>query len=238
MSAAENMKIRGVMKSELTEGSAAEQSRGALFYVGDMPYKAKEGDPLILTKYAALGGTVRLAKLREEELSGIFSVQMMTFLGFLGDKVDCGPETAVLDRLGAREGAAAGMKGLICPCGEGGLYKALWSLTKEMGRGFVIHTEDIPLLQETIEICNYYDIDPMRLDASGSLLMTVPAAMEDMVLAAMEEAEIPAFIFGRVTKALAKRLETDEQVRFLDRPAPDEIEKVLGKAAPGGAAKE
>ena len=43
---------------------------------------------------------------------------------------------------------------------EGGIYGALWELAEASGIGLVIDLKAIPIRQETVEICEYYRLNP------------------------------------------------------------------------------
>ena len=73
----------------------------------------------------------------------------------------------------------------------------------------------IPVRQETIEIAEFFHINPYMMKSSGSVII----ACEDGagLLAAMEEAGIPACVIGKVTDNNAKILRNDDEVRYLDK---------------------
>lgn len=53
----------------------------------------------------------------------------------------------------------------------GGLYGGLWQLGVWMDKGFEIIHENVPIKQETIEISEFYNINPYMLDGTGGLLV-------------------------------------------------------------------
>ena len=52
---------------------------------------------------------------------------------------------------------------------DGGVYAALWRLGEQYGLGLCVYGERIPILQETIEICEVADKNPYRLEGDGFL---------------------------------------------------------------------
>jgi len=44
--------------------------------------------------------------------------------------------------------------------GEGGVFNALWELYKMTGCGMEVDLFKLPITQQTIEICEFYDINP------------------------------------------------------------------------------
>ena len=56
---------------------------------------------------------------------------------------------------------------------SGGVYGALWQMGVWMDKGFEVQHVDIPIRQETIEICEFFNINPYLLDATGCLFVVV-----------------------------------------------------------------
>ena len=80
---------------------------------------------------------------------------------------------------------------------EGGIYGALWEVAEASGIGLEIDLKAIPIRQETIEICEYFSLNPYQLFCSDTLL----AALPDGARAVRELAgqNIPAAVIGRTT---------------------------------------
>ena len=60
--------------------------------------------------------------------------------------------------------------------------------------GFIVDTSAIPILQETIEFANHYDIDPYRMRSAGSLLAVTRDA--ESLIGKLEDNGIPGTEFG------------------------------------------
>ncbi|MCC8168344.1 MAG: hypothetical protein LIO37_03275, partial [Clostridiales bacterium] len=111
--------------------------------------------------------------------------------------------------------------------GEGGIYAALWRMAEESGAGLEIHLRQIPIRQETVEVCEFLDINPYQLLSGGCLLVGTYHAME--LLQRLEQERIPAVRIGRATNGNDRILTDDGQVRYLERPQPDSfLRKVAG----------
>ena len=61
-------------------------------------------------------------------------------------------------------------------CGEGGVYSAVWELAENAGLGARIQLKKVPLKQETVEICDYFNISPYQLLSVGAVLLTATMA--------------------------------------------------------------
>ena len=88
-----------------------------------------------------------------------------------------------------------------------------------------IDLKKIPIRQETIEICEFFDLNPYGLLSGGSLLIV--AEDGDGMVKALQEAGIPAAVIGRTTDNNDKVLHNGEEIRFLEPARPDEIGKVI-----------
>ena len=108
---------------------------------------------------------------------------------------------------------------------EGGIFAALWRLSVKARRGFVIDLMDIPVLQETIEFANHYDIDPYRLRSGGSLLAVTGDA--DALIGKLWSSGIPAARIGELREDRDKILRNEDEIRYLDLPQPDELRKIM-----------
>jgi hydrogenase maturation factor len=78
--------------------------------------------------------------------------------------------------------------------------------------------------QETIEICEYYDVNPYGLISSGSMLMA--AEDRQKLAAAIEAGGIKATVIGKFTDSNVRVIVRDEDRRFLESPKADELYKV------------
>ena len=107
---------------------------------------------------------------------------------------------------------------------EGGILAALWNLAKEAGTGLELDMKKLAILQETVEVCEHYRFNPYQLTSTGCLLI---AADDGEALAdELKRNSIQASVIGRMTDNNDKILHNGEDVRYIDRPAPDEILKI------------
>ena len=79
-----------------------------------------------------------------------------------------------IDYLSIRSEAAVAAKSGVAAMhdlSEGGVFGALWELGQCSGVGLEIDLKKIPIRQETIEICEFFDLNPYKLLSGGSLLL-------------------------------------------------------------------
>lgn len=177
---------------------------------------ARAGMDIVVSKWVGIEGTMIFAKEKEAELKEHFPADFVdTAIGF--DRyLSVVPEAAV-----ATQSSVAAMHDVT----EGGLFGALWEMAEASGVGLEIDLKKIPIRQETVEICEYFDVNPYGLISSGMMLM----ASEDgnALVHALAEANIPATVIGKATEGNDRVIVRDEERRFLEPPKTDELYKVL-----------
>ena len=172
-------------------------------------------EKIIMTKWAGMEGSCILAQ-EKEELRDVFPETILHRMRMLGEHLSVRREAVIC----AKEGAP-----YLTDLSEGGFYAALWRLSKRARSGLRVDLKSVPVLQETIEIANHYDIDPYRMRSAGSLLAVTQDA--DALIARLSEAGIPAAEIGDLTNDHDKILVNGDEIRYLDLPQPDEILKVM-----------
>ncbi len=110
---------------------------------------------------------------------------------------------------------------IVRPLGPGGIFNALWDTCELYGAGAVVDIKKIPIRQETVEILEYFDLNPYYADAAGASLLV--AADGAGALFALREAGIEAAQIGFLTDGKARTIRYGEHTRYLDRPQMDEL---------------
>lgn len=172
----------------------------------------RPGHELVVTHQIALTGTAALARTHEEELRRKFPFWLVGH----AKEFDHWMPAAEAARTAYQLGAA-----VVYPVAQGGIFNALWELAEQAAVGLEVDLRKIPVKQESVEICEYFDINPYYLYSAGCLLIGAEQA-ENMV-AGLSEAGIPAAVIGRVTDGNDRILCNGENRRFLDRPKRDEL---------------
>lgn len=172
----------------------------------------KAGQDIVISKWIGLEGTTRLAREHREELCTRYPVRMIE-------------EAAACDRyLSVIPEAATAMKSGVCgmhDVSRGGIMGALWEMAESAGVGLEIDLKKIPVKQATIEICEFYELNPYELLSGGCLIMTAENGKE--LVSALERDNISAVIVGRTTGGNDRVLYNEEEKRYLDKPKTDQI---------------
>lgn len=178
---------------------------------------AKPGMDIVVTKWIGIEGTSIIAKEKEEELKTRFSASFIEKAKELDAYLSVLPEAQIAVKTGV-----SAMHDIT----EGGIFGALWEMGEASGIGLDIDVKKIPIRQETVEICEFYGINPYRLISSGSMLM----ASEDgnKLVRELEKAGISAAVIGKATEGKDRMIRKDEEEHsFLERPKVDELYQVL-----------
>lgn len=177
---------------------------------------AKPGQDIVVTKWIGLEGTSILAKEKEEELLSKFPRHLVDEAKEYDRMMSVIPEAAI-----AVKSNVSAMHDIT----EGGVFGALWELAESAGVGLTVDLKKLPIKQTTVEICNFYDINPYELMSSGSMLMATDNGHD--LVRALEEEHIHAVVVGKVTDSNDKIVINGEETRFLEPPKTDELYKAL-----------
>ena len=107
---------------------------------------------------------------------------------------------------------------------EGGcICSAVGDGQRVAGVGLTIDMKKLPLRQETVEVCEFCNVNPYELRSGGSLIIASPEGTA--VVEALAAEGIPAVIVGRFTDSNERLILNEDEVRYMDRPQRDEIYK-------------
>lgn len=178
--------------------------------------KEYPGCEIVLAGWIGMEGMLRILEERETELKQRFSAAFLDGIRDYEEGLFLGEQFLKEDR----EAIVYG-----CQIAEGGVLAALWNLALELKSGLELDMKAFPLLQETIEVCEHYRINPYQLTSAGAFLL---ASKDGAGLAErMGRRGIPCRVIGRVTDGHDKIIRNGEEIRYIDRPSPDEIGKIL-----------
>ena len=179
---------------------------------------ARPGMDILVTKWIGIEGTAILAKEKEEDLKQRFPAPFVEKAKELDAYISVLSEAAVATKSGV-----SAMHDVT----EGGIFGALWEMAEASGVGLEIDLKKIPIRQETVEICEYFGINPYELISSGSMLM----AAEDgnTLVRNLEKAGIPAAVIGKAVEGKDRVILNGDEKRFLEQPKVDELYRALDK---------
>lgn len=169
------------------------------------------GQELLLCGYAGLEGTLRILDESEEELGTRFVPAFLEKAKLLREKL------VLPDQIRSVKEQVSDIRQI----GSGGILAALWELGEELQTGFDIDFSKIALKQETVEICEFYQLNPYLMTSAGSFLLVTGQSEE--VIACLAEQGVSAVRLGCMKDQNARVIKNGEETRYLDRPAADEL---------------
>jgi len=179
----------------------------------------RPGDVLILTKAVAIEGTAIIAgEFRQELLEALSATTLRRARRLLEEPgLSVGPE--------ARIASARGVHAMHDPT-EGGLLNGLWEMSQASRLALHVDAGRVPLYPQTRAVCAHFGLDPLRLLASGALVISCPRKAAKGLLAALASQKIPATEIGRADSGPpGVHLKAG---RTISRPITDEILKIFG----------
>jgi hydrogenase maturation factor len=177
---------------------------------------ASVGQDIIMTKWAGIEGTSIIAHEKENELKEHYNPSFIDQAKSLGKLLSVIKES----KISVEHGVSA-----MHDVTEGGIFGGLWELAECSNVGLEIYLDKIPLKQETIEICEYYDLNPYKLISSGSMLIAANNGIE--LVNKLEEANVKATIIGKVVKGNDRIVIQSDTRRSLEPAKSDELYKVF-----------
>ncbi|MGL5655634.1 MAG: AIR synthase family protein [Fusobacteriaceae bacterium] len=176
-----------------------------------------QGDALIITKGIGIEGTGIIASEKSEELEERFGIEFVQKC-----KNYLNMTSVVKDGIISNK-YAKGMHDVT----EGGLLGALWEMCELYKLGCKVDYNKIKISDEVRSLTNYFDIDPLKLISSGTMLISVAAKDSAELLDSLIKEGIEAYEIGFLTDDKSKILEINGEEVKIEEPESDELYKVF-----------
>lgn len=178
---------------------------------------ASIGDKIIMTKTAGLEGTGIIAHDLEDKLNSTFSREIIENAKKMVEDISVVKEGIIGGNIGATS---------MHDITEGGILGAMWEVCQASKVGCNIYKEKISIARETIEICEFLNIDPLRLISSGSMLITINPQKEEMLIKELIKNGVEGSVIGEVTKKGRFLIDNSKKIEIKE-PESDELYKVI-----------
>ena len=180
--------------------------------------KNAAGMDIVITKWIGMEGTWLLSEEKEQELLGRFPARFLYRAKEMRDQLSVVQDAEIAFR--------SSPDPVMISAGTGGIYAALWQLCSRLHAGFEIDIHSIPVLQETIEITDHFELDPYETGSLGSLVIAARGGA--CLVEALQDAGIHAAIAGRLISDREMRIVNGDEIRNLNMPSADALVKILG----------
>lgn len=168
--------------------------------------KAKSGSYIYVSKTMGLEGSYIIVREKYDEMAKVLSC----------DEIQ--EAISYIDRLSVIKDSSNLFDKDICTMHditEGGLLGALSEISDNVGLNYELYEQKIPITKVTKKICDYYEIDPLKLISSGSMMIISNETLPEKV------GDISYSLIGKFTDKIDKT--KDDKSRIVT----DEIYKVL-----------
>lgn len=193
----------------------------------------KPGDELVVACPVALKGTSVIAKNKKDKLAERFSAgfiqNCISLWDDYGAQRNVENETAADTQTGENSivwkiAQAAGASALYA-MGEGGFLSALWKMAEASEVGLEADFRKVPIRQETIEVCEIFDLNPYKLQAEGAVLIGIRGG--EALVQRFRNEGFMAEIIGQTNSGNDRLLYSGGSARYLERPAEDELYRII-----------
>ncbi|MGI6643550.1 MAG: AIR synthase family protein [Bacillota bacterium] len=172
---------------------------------------ARPGDDIVMTKWAGMEGTAILAK----DFRGVLQERIDLELLDQAEKLMAWVSVTKDGRIALLNGATGSHDAT-----EGGVLGAIYEVCEASGTGARVDVQAIPVLRCTQEISRIAGIDPLRLVASGCLVITAPDGPS--LCEAYRQNGINAQVVGKITSG-DRCLVVSGELFPLESPKSDEL---------------
>lgn len=193
----------------------------------------RAGDELFMTGAIAVEGTAALARDFRAALRGrgLAAGLLRRAEGLLHD-----PGISIVRHAGIAAKIEA-VRALHDPT-EGGIAGAVWELGVRAGCGVLLETDAVPVLPETRLICQALGLDPLRLLASGALLIAAAAGSEESLRRAFAAEQADVTRIGRfLPRGRGSWAIAGGKRSALRAPARDELARAHNLGIPSGRSR-
>lgn len=173
------------------------------------------GADIVMTKTVGIEGTYILANKFKDRLIEYFNEDFVESMLKMKENISVLPESEIAKKHNPFLGH---------DITEGGIYGALWEISEVTRCGIEVDIDKILIAQETIEICEYFNINPYKLISSGSMLIVCKNG--DELVSELELNNINASVIGKITDNKEKIIFKDGKKSFIYPQTKDEIYNV------------
>ena len=173
------------------------------------------GLDIVVSKWIGMEGTSIIAGEKERELLKRYPNNLILMAKEQADYLSIASEAAIALKSGVYA---------MHDARNGGIFGALWEVSRKLGVGLCIDLKKIPVRQETIEICEFYNLNPYELLSGGALIMLTHHGQE--LVKSLEDEGISAAVIGSTNDGNDKIVTNQDETRYLEPPVPDEIYKL------------
>ncbi|MCR5154633.1 MAG: hypothetical protein K6B75_07290 [Lachnospiraceae bacterium] len=166
---------------------------------------------LMMAGFAGCAGTSMLAREYKEEIHARYTYEFIEKAEKMCEDIFTAGAAQIL--------AGNGIT-LMHDVSEGGVFGAIWELLERLSLGAEIKLPLIPIRQETVEITEFFDVNPYQLRGDGGLVFI--CSNPDEIKEDLKEAGFFAETIGLITAGNDRVLVNGEDKRYLEPNRTDD----------------
>ena len=178
----------------------------------NFPQKAHAGQDIVMTKWAGLSGSWLLEQTVQEAFQKRYPKEFSQTIENYQSQFSVRPELA--------EAWSKGERALF-DLSNGGVYGGLWEMASAGNVGLRVDLKKIPIRQETVELCNYVDVNPYQIASMGSLL--IASDQGEHLVSHLAQRGIAAQVIGCFCEGPDRVIENGDERGYLYPPKGDAI---------------
>lgn len=177
--------------------------------------KAQIGDTILVTKYLCLEGTAILVNDNEDRCKKVLTTEEIEEAKKYINMISV-----------VKEGVIGGNIGVTSmhDITEGGILGALWEVASASNTGFEVELDKMPITTISKKVCNEFNMDPLKLISSGSMLITT--SNPELAIDSFSKAGIKITAIGKITSSRGI-IKFDDSIKEVNPPEADELFKVI-----------
>lgn len=180
------------------------------------PSRVCVGDDIVVSKTAGLEGTAILAYDKGEILEEYYGADFVEKARGYIDLISVAKE----GRIAAEFGANA-----MHDATEGGVLGALWEMGQAIDKGILVYKESIPVAEETRAIGKLFNINPLRLISSGTMVIISPEGRK--LVEELKKNNIDSAVIGSIVDEKGVWMIEGGIKKMVDPPGSDELYRAI-----------
>ena len=186
--------------------------------------KPGAGDLVVVSGYTGLYGASLIFSKNEEDLGKRFPKSYIK-----KEAYNTGFTEKDLDVTYGAEAMIRGGAAFLHDVTFGGIYRTFYELSLAANLGVLINHDSLPIRQSTIEVCDFYNINPYLLLGTGALVAIVKKEELKVFEEEMKRASVDFAVAGTLTKEAKREIYSEkfDIRRSLNMYEEDEIFKLF-----------
>lgn len=173
----------------------------------NLPKKPLAGQDIVMTKWAGMSGTWLLEQKYHDAFVKKYNPDIAEAIFKMSGDFSVSMEA----KIAANHNACA-----IFDLSESGVFGGLWEAAAAGNVGLSVELKKIPLKQETVELCDFIDVNPYLLPSLGALLIACDHG--EQLVRGLRQEGIAAAVIGSFTSSNDRIIVNDDETRYLEPP--------------------